>query len=77
MSVKYLQLERRYKTNSYDEDVTIHVVSSKHIQEYLNLIRTYYMTGSKYILEHQKRIQEIVRENLIRWDDFNPFKSRL
>ena len=77
MSVKYLQLERRYKTNAYDEDVTMHVVSSKHIQEYLNLIRTYYMTGSEYILERQKSITEIVRENLIRWDDFNPFKSRI
>lgn len=50
MSVKYLQFERRYKTNAYDEDVTIHVVSSKYIQEYLNVIRTYYMTGCKYIL---------------------------
>ena len=77
MTVKYLQLERRYKTNAYDEDVTIHVVSSKHIQQYLNLIRSYYMTGSKYILEHQKRITEIVKQNLIHWDDFNPFKRKL
>ena len=74
MNVKYLQFERQYKTNAYDEDVTLHVVSSKHIRKYLNVIRSYYMIGSSYILEHQDRITEIVKENLIRWDDFNPFK---
>ena len=75
MNVKYLQFERQYKTNAYDEDVTIHVVSNKHIQEYVNLIRSYYMIGSSYILENQHDITKIVKANLIRRDDFNPFKN--
>jgi hypothetical protein len=77
MSVRYLQLERQYKTNAYDEDVTIHVVSSKHIREYLSLIRSYYMRGSRHILENQNHIMEMVKENLIHWDDFNPFKIKI
>lgn len=73
----YLQFGRKYKTRAYDEDVTIHVVCSKYIQEYLNLIRSYYLIGSKYILGHQKYITERVKEDLIHWDDFNPFKFKI
>jgi hypothetical protein len=71
---KYLQLTRQYKTKAYDEDVTIHVVSAENIQEYLNIIRSYYMTSSTYIIENQYNITERVKEDLIHWNDFDPFK---
>ena len=49
---KYLQLRRQYKTKAYSEDVMIHVVSSNHLEEYLSLIRAYYMIGARYIFEN-------------------------
>jgi hypothetical protein len=73
-STKYLQLKRQYKTKAYNEDATIHVVSSKHLEEYLSLIRAYYMIGAQYIFENQNHIMDRVYEDLIHWDDFNPFK---
>ncbi|MGB6530325.1 MAG: hypothetical protein WBF33_19655 [Candidatus Nitrosopolaris sp.] len=74
---KYLQLSRQYTTAGYDEDVTIHIVASGHIEEYLKIIRSYYMSGATYILENQSSIRERVKEDLIHWNDFNPFKSSI
>jgi hypothetical protein len=74
---KYLQFSKQYKTHAYDEDVTIHVVSSNHIQEYLDIVRPYYMTGSQYIIDHQNELREAVRDDLIHWDDFNPFPIKI
>jgi hypothetical protein len=74
---KYLQFNKQYKTEAYDEDVTIHVVSSNHIQEYLDIIRPYYMACSQYIVDHQNELREAVRNDLIHWEDFNPFPIKL
>lgn len=74
---KYLQLRRQYKTVAYDEDVTIHIVASEHIEEYLKIVGSYYMSGGAYILENQSSITERVKEDLIHWDDFNPFKINI
>ena len=74
---KYLQFYREYKTEAYNEDVTIHVVSREYIQEYLNIIRPYYMIGAQYITAHENQITEIVKEDLIHWNDFNPFKINI
>ena len=75
--VGYLQFTRQYKSQSYNEDVTIHVVSSDHIQKYLNIIRPYYMECSRYIIDHQSEITDAVRNDLIHWDDFNPFPLKV
>ena len=75
--VNYLQFSRQYKSQSYDEDVTIHVVSSNHIQEYLNIIRPYYMTGSQYIIENQSKLAAAVKDDLIHWNDFDPFPIKV
>jgi hypothetical protein len=72
--VDYLQFSKQYRTKSYDEEATIHVVSSNHIQEYLNIVRTYYMTGLQYIVDHQSELAQAVKDDLIHWDDFNPFR---
>jgi len=72
--IKYLQLNREYKTLAYDEYATIHVVSAQDIQEYIEIIRLYYMVGSQYIIDHQNQILNSVKGNLISWNDFNPFR---
>jgi len=71
--VKYLQFHREYKTEAYDEDVTIHVVSRDNIEEYLRLIRPYYIRGPD-IINDQNQIRELVKEDLIHWNDFNPHR---
>lgn len=71
--IRHLQFSKQYKSQAYDEDVTIHVVSSNYIQEYLDIIRPYYMACSKYIIDHQNELKETVRNDLIQWEDFNPF----
>jgi hypothetical protein len=73
-SIKYLQFYREYRTTAYQEDTTIHVVSSEHIQEYLEIMRSSYMTGGRYISEHQNQIMASVKGDLICWNDFNPSK---
>lgn len=72
-----LQFYKEYKTNSYDEKSTIHVVSSGHIKEYLKIILPFYKRGLNYIMNHQDYIMNAVRNDLIRWDDFNPFRIML
>lgn len=75
--VKFLQISRQHKTQAYDEDVTIHIVDSKHLHEYLNIIRPYYMKYSQYIIDHQNDIREAVSADLIHWNDFNPFPVKI
>jgi len=44
------------------------------MQLYLEIIRTYYMGGARYISEHQNEIMAKVKENLMSWNYFNPFE---
>jgi hypothetical protein len=72
-----LQFYREYRTNAYNEEATIHIVSSEHVRDYLQLIIPFYTRGVEYIVNHQDSILDAVRNDLVRWEDFNPFKIRL
>ena len=75
--INMLQYYKEYKTQKYDEQVSLHVVSSKYIKDYLQLIVPFYTRGSRYITDHQDYILDSVRNDLVSWNDFNPFKITL
>jgi hypothetical protein len=75
--INMLQYYKEYKTQEYDEQVSIHVVSSEYIKDYLQLIVPFYTRGADYIRNHRDHILDSVRNDLVSWSDFNPFKITL
>jgi hypothetical protein len=52
---------------------SIHIVHYDALEDYIDIIRNYYWSKSDYIVNHQTELLNLVKESLIRWEDFNPF----
>ena len=72
--IKYVQIKKEYQSSKYNEQLgTIHIVHYSALEEYIDIIHQHFGFGSNYIINHQEELLDLMKNSLVRWEDFKPF----
>lgn len=69
--LKYAQIPKRYTSGVYNEDRGyVHIVHFKALDDYLQVLRNYYWSGSKFIMKNQDQLLDLTYQNAASWRKF-------